>query len=84
VSNTYGEDDRMLHKLVRALMAYYGPMNMIQTVVLEVDATIEDMAINGYVQEAKKLATILGDVRRAICVSHTDEASSDTVHQTTP
>lgn len=59
----FGEDERMLSKVIRALMHYYGPMTLIRAVIIEADRVIEDMAVEGHIKEAKQFASVLGGIR---------------------
>ena len=61
-----GDDDRMLRKILRALMAYYGPMKIIQSVVSETDVVITEMAVAGHMKQAKEFANKLEDIRIAM------------------
>lgn len=65
----FADDHRMLVKIVRALMAYYGPITIIQTVIAETDTVIKDMAVAGHIQEAKEFSAVLEQMKT--CVSHT-------------
>lgn len=60
------DDERMLAKVVRALMHYYGPITMMRAVIIEADAVIEEMAVSGHIKEAKAFAKVLGNVRASI------------------
>lgn len=56
-------DVEMLGKIVSALVAYHGPITVIEQVITVTDMVITDMALNGRITEAKNLADILENVR---------------------
>jgi len=60
------DDERLLAKMVRGLMGYYGPITMIRAVINEADAVIEEMAVNGHIKEAKEFARTLEGVKQSI------------------
>ena len=60
------DDERMLAKVVRALMHYYGPLTLMRAVLIEADGVIEEMATHGHIREAKEFASVLGNVRAAM------------------
>ena len=60
------DDERLLAKMVKGLMGYYGPVTMIRAVLNEADAVIEEMATTGYINEAKEFAQTMEGIRVAI------------------
>lgn len=60
------QDERMLSKVIRGLMDYYGPMTLIRAVIIEADKTIEDMAVQGHIREAKKFAKVLNKINASM------------------
>ena len=57
------DDERLLAKMVRGLMGYYGPITMIRAVIVEADAVIEEMAMNGHTKEAKEFAKKMESIK---------------------
>lgn len=62
----FTEDQLMLSKLLRALMAYYGPVSIINAVIIETDIVIRDMATAGYIREAKEYTAMLERIRESV------------------
>lgn len=60
------DDERMLAKVIRALMHYYGPITLMRAVLVEADAVIEEMAVAGHTKEAKQFAKVMGNVRSSM------------------
>jgi hypothetical protein len=60
------DDNRMLTKLIRALMAYYGPIGLIRATLDEADRVIKEMAVTGYIKEAKEFAKVVEVVNKAL------------------
>lgn len=62
----FKDDERMLCKLVRALMGYYGPAAIIQCVLDETDIVIREMSVSGHIKEAKQFSAVLDRMRGAM------------------
>ena len=60
------EDYALLSRIIRALMAYHGPVTIIRAVIVEADKVIEDMAKGGHIKEAKHYAGLLTVIATAV------------------